>query len=189
MKVDELIRKYGKPYSKELGINLRKDAFKWFIASILFGARISEEIAMRTYREFEKEGVLSPDKLCKTSWNKLVKMLDAGGYARYDFKTADKLILICKKLKEKGGLPGLKKSAKTSRELEKKLMEFKGIGKVTANIFLRELRVLWKNADPEPLPHIIETAKKLKIKLPRNRKTLKFIKLECALHRYWRENK
>jgi hypothetical protein len=32
------------------------------------------------------------------------------------------------------------------------LLDFYGVGEVTANIFLRELRPYWKKADPEPLP-------------------------------------
>jgi len=41
-------------YSEELGINLKsrksEKIFKWFLASILYGARISETIAKNTYR-------------------------------------------------------------------------------------------------------------------------------------------
>ena len=52
-------------YSEDLGIDLTKPSgrFRWFIASILFGARISEKIAMQTYKTFEKYGILSPDKI------------------------------------------------------------------------------------------------------------------------------
>jgi len=76
-------------YSEELGINLgeAEGRFRWFLASILFGARISEKIALKTYKTFEKYGVLSPEKILDTGWDGLVKMLDEGGYTRYDFST------------------------------------------------------------------------------------------------------
>jgi hypothetical protein len=52
-------------YSEELGIDLAggtdREYFKWFLASVLFGARISETIARNTYRAFERHGLLDPN--------------------------------------------------------------------------------------------------------------------------------
>jgi hypothetical protein len=49
MEVDISKLKKSRLYSEELGIDLGKndegELFKWFLASILFGARISETIA------------------------------------------------------------------------------------------------------------------------------------------------
>ena len=41
-------------YVEDLGIDLKDPSgrFKWFLASILFGARISEKIASNTYKSF-----------------------------------------------------------------------------------------------------------------------------------------
>jgi endonuclease III len=177
-----------KLFSEELGINLKskkeEEVFKWFLASILFGKRISQEIAKRTYKEFEKENLTSPEKILQAGWNKLVEVLDRGGYTRYDFSTADRLLENMKFLLEKyGSLWALHNSCKSKEELERKLQEFKGIGPVTTNIFLRELRGIWKYADPEPSEIVKNMAKKLKIKLPKNRKSLKFMRLEAALIR------
>ena len=133
-------------YSEDLGIDLTKPSgrFKWFLASILFGARISEKIAMKTYRTFEKYGILSPEKILDAGWDELVRILDEGGYVRYDFSTATKLLNIMKELKEKyGSLEKLYAQSKDTPDLVAKLKEFKGIGDVTAQIFLRELRVVW----------------------------------------------
>ena len=53
MRVDINKLKRSKLYSEELGIYLKnandKELFKWFLASILLGARISETIAKNTY--------------------------------------------------------------------------------------------------------------------------------------------
>ena len=49
---------------------------------------------MKTYRCFEKHGVLAPTKIVETNWDELVKILDEGNYTRYDYKTADKLLLV-----------------------------------------------------------------------------------------------
>jgi endonuclease III len=187
-KKEELMLK-GKLYSEQLGIKLETKAeselFKWFLASMLFGKPISENIAIKTYKEFERAGILTPRKILDAGWDKLVELLDAGGYVRYDFSTADKLLAISKELLRYGKKPLTKLHAISadSKDLEKRLQQFKGIGPVTCNIFLRELRHVWPKADPEPLPIVKKLAKQLGIKLPRNRKTKKFVKMEAALIR------
>ena len=137
-----------KIFSTELGINLEKgketEIFKWFLACLLFGKPIQQEVAKRTYFEFQKEGLLTPEKILKAGWDKLVKVLDKGHYVRYDFSTAAKLLEICQELKEKyGTLTELLKKSKSQKELERKLLEFKGIGPVTTKIFLRDIKKTW----------------------------------------------
>ena len=82
-----------------------------------------------------------------------------------------------------GKISNIHKLCKSKEELEQRIKEFKGIGPTTTNIFLRELRNVWKYADPEPIKFVKDLAKKLKIKLPKNRKSLKFMRLEAALIR------
>lgn len=123
--IQALLKQLGVKFSTSLGIDLKhsdsKEVFKWFLASILFGARISETIAVNTYQEFERRKVLSPDSILKTGWDGLVEILDAGGYVRYDFKTATKLLDIMKTLKNryKGDLNLLHKESKDSRDRDK----------------------------------------------------------------------
>jgi len=151
----KLVKKLGGTYASVLSINLASmesdEVFKWFLASVLFGARISKDIAMKTYKEFEKAGVLSPETILETGWQGLVDILDRSGYVRYDFKTATKLLEVSGALKEKyeGDLNRLHFFAKDEKDLEEKLQHLgKGIGPVTVNIFLRELRDLWEKAEP-----------------------------------------
>jgi hypothetical protein len=121
----------------------------------------------------------------------LVKILDDGGYVRYDFSTATKLLNLVKQLQEKyGSLTELHRQAKDTRDLEGKLMQFKGIGPVTTNIFLRELRTVWEKADPGLLDLVKQEAVKFRIDLNKfNRKTERFIKLEAALIRSSKQKK
>ncbi len=152
--VGRLVESVGGSFSSELGIPLEKEkgVFKWFLASILFGARINQTIAINTFKEFEKEGITSPDSILKLGWDGLVRILDNGGYVRYDFKTADKLLEISRNLKKNygGSLLRLKEESKSLKDLEDRLKALgKGIGEVTVNIFLRELREIWK-VDPLP---------------------------------------
>lgn len=177
---------FPKTYAEELGVNLEKknweEIFKWFLAAILFGKRISEEIARRTYKEFERENLLTSERISEAGWDKLVEVLDEGGYVRYDFSTATKLLEIMKELKRKGGLEKLYVQAKSPEGLEEKLKEFKGIGDVTINIFLRELRFLPKVNSP--LSKFVKLAvRNLAIDIGGQKKTQKFIHLESALLR------
>ena len=78
-------------------------------------------------------------------------LLDQGGYTRYDFKTATKLLKIMASLKDhyQGSLERLHELAADETDLERRLMELApGIGPATVNIFLRELRGIWPQADP-----------------------------------------
>ncbi len=153
--IKKLISALGGKFSEELGIDLSEgestEIFKWFLASKLFGARIGTNIAIKTYKEFERCGVLSPEKIIETGWDGLVRILDDGGYARYDFSTATKLLEIMEDLKKfyHGDLNGLHQKARGEEELENLLKSLgKGIGDVTVNIFLRELRNVWPKARP-----------------------------------------
>jgi endonuclease III len=165
----QLMEKWGGRYSKELGIDLESgrsdEIFKWFLASILFGARISQAKARQTYYEFEKRKVITPDAIIGIGWNGLVEILDTGGYTRYDFKTATKLLEIMQMLNHVygGDLNHLNEKARDREDLESKLMEFKGVGPVTVNIFLRELRGIWEKAQPLPGDPVIIAAKHLRL--------------------------
>jgi endonuclease III len=151
-------------YSQELGLDLRREGhrFKWFLASILFAKRISSEIAKRTYKEFEREGIVTPEKIIESGWDKLVEVLDLGDYVRYDFSTASNLLELTVSLKEKyGSLETLYTQARDSKDLENKLLEFKGVGPTAVSIFLRELKGIWEKANPSFSPLAKEVASKL----------------------------
>ena len=151
-------------YSQELGLDLSKpeDRFKWFLASILFAKRISAETAKETYLYFEQEELTSPNAILHAGWDRLVEVLDSGGYTRYDFSTATNLLGIAKTLKEKyGDLERLHAESSSAEDLESRLHEFKGVGPVGVNIFLRELRGIWVKAKPRPSPMAIAQAQKI----------------------------
>lgn len=188
-KIDELKRSLL--YSEELGIDLKKNSdeelFKWFLASILFGARITESIAKNTYRAFERYNLLEPQKILDAGWDFLVNpIMREGGYVRYDFKTSTKILKICETLIREydGSLKKLHEVSRDAKDLEKRLLNFYGIGLVTMNIFLRELRPYWRKADPEPLPIVRKIDQDLDISLDEyNRKSITFSRIEAGLIR------
>lgn len=178
-------------YSEELGIALREgkeeEYFKWFLASLLFGGRISETIAKNTYRTFEHYSLLTPQKILDSGWDFLVDpIMREGGYVRYDGRKSTQVLRNCEMLitQYNGQLRKLHDLAKNSQNLEKCLLAFYGVGPVTVNIFLRELRPYWQKADPRPLPAVIETAAKLELDISAyTRKTIAFTRIEAGLIR------
>ena len=153
-----------KSYSEEFNLDLRKseDRFKWFLASVLFAKRISSEIAKRTYRRFEEEGLTTPERILEAEWDRLVEVLDSGGYVRYDFSTASNLLeSMGMLLADYGDLGRLHEASEGSRDLERRLMKLKGVGPVCANIFLREMRGIWEKADPLPSEMAKSTGRRL----------------------------
>ncbi|WP_119632672.1 HhH-GDP family DNA glycosylase [Methylocaldum marinum] len=142
-------------FSAELGIDVAElddgELFKWLLAAVLFGARISERLAARTYRAFAERKLATPEAIIECGWNGLVAILDSGGYTRYDFKTATKLLNLSRSLLEnyQGSLNRLHAEAESAEDLERRLIALaKGIGPTTVNIFLRELRGVWAKAAP-----------------------------------------
>ena len=155
-------------YSGELELDLSKseDRFKWFLAAILFAKRISAETAKETYLYFDQEDLTNPDAILEAGWDRLVEVLDSGGYTRYDFSTATNLLGIMKTLKEKyGDLERLHAKSIDAADLENRLQEFRGVGPVGVNIFLRELRGIWEKAKPRPSPMALAMAQKIGLEL------------------------
>lgn len=137
-----------KIFAKELGIDLsskkEEEYFKWFLACLLFGKPIQQEVAKRTYFEFVNEHLVTPDAILQAGWDKLVEVLDRGHYVRYDFSTATKLLDVCQQLKEKyHSITDLLQQSKSLDKLSSRLQEFKGIGLKTAEIFLRDIKPIF----------------------------------------------
>lgn len=135
---------------EDLGIDLAKatdsTVFRWLVACQLFGARISQDIAARAFKELDRAGVLTPRKLANADWQRLVDLLGAGGYRRYDESTARQLIEVGTLAVDKyhGKITKIRDGAATRAELGRRLQEFKGVGPTAARIFLREMAPVWK---------------------------------------------
>lgn len=178
-------------YSEELGIALERgddgEYFKWFLASLLFGGRISETIAENTYRTFARHGLLTPRKILDAGWEFLVNpIMRDGGYVRYDGRKSTQILRDCEMLLDQyeGSLKKLHDMSDSNADLEAELLAFYGVGPVTANIFLRELRPYWRKADPKPLPIVNEVAKRIGLDLDAyNRKSVTFTRIEAGIIR------
>ncbi|KLJ08543.1 hypothetical protein EMPG_16018 [Blastomyces silverae] len=136
--------------ASELGLDLdinqpietdkNTEYFKWFLACLLFGKPVQQEVAKRAYLELIHDNISSPDAILDAGWDKLVEILDRGHYVRYDFSTATKLLDVCNGIKDEyGSFGALVEGAESREELERRLQAFKGVGPKTVEIFMRDM--------------------------------------------------
>lgn len=73
-------------FSTDLGIDLQsgreEDLFRWFLACLLFGKPIQQEVARKAYMELLKAGLVTPERILEAGWDELVRVLDEGSYVR-----------------------------------------------------------------------------------------------------------
>jgi hypothetical protein len=113
----------------------------------LFAKPIPATTAARTASLLIEAGVRTPERAKRTGWEGLVRLLDQGGYVRYDFSTADKLLEIAGCLMDSDVFQTLATEPNFT-EVEKRLTGIRGVGPKTVEIFLRELQGYWKNSPP-----------------------------------------
>jgi hypothetical protein len=143
----------GGRFSTELGIDVDAgpdQVERWALAATLFGARISAAVAERTYKVLAGAGVRTLRDAGSCAQDKLIALLDEGGYARYDFSTAKKLQQLAAVLRERSGgrVWLLARGTASFDELAARLEQLPGWGRVTVALFLRELRGVLPHADP-----------------------------------------
>ncbi|PGH10690.1 hypothetical protein AJ80_07446 [Polytolypa hystricis UAMH7299] len=132
-------------YAADLAIDLssgqESEYFKWFLACLLFGKPIQQDIAKSAYEALTHDGVTSPRSILDTGWDTLVEILDRAHYVRYDFSTATKLLDVSKKcVDEYGSFGRLLDEAGSVDGVVERLEEFSGVGPKTVEIFLRDMR-------------------------------------------------
>jgi hypothetical protein len=160
---DSVVRRFGGRYSSELGIDVDAgdaEVERWFLASTLFGTRISARIAERTFHLMAGAGINRIADAQEREWADLVALLDAGGYARYDFRTATRLQALSEVVADRyhGDIGEIGRHCSDPTALVALLDELPGWGPVTVGLFLRELRGVWPGARLPLDPRAAEAA-------------------------------
>lgn len=144
-------------------------------------------IARHTYQAFVRHNLVSPAAIIAAGWNTLVNpIMREGGYVRYDGRKSSQVLADCRMLMDRyhGSLHAVHDEAIDAADLERRLQAFPGIGPITTNIFLRELRPWWPKANPEPLAAVRNGARYSGIDLSAfPRQSLTFCRLEAGLLR------
>ena len=149
-----LVRERGR-FSRDLGIDVDAggvEVDRWLLAATLFGTRISTAVAVRTMRTLDAAGVRTVADAARRRRSTLIRLLDDGGYARYDERTATRLRALANAVRERfpDGVDAWGRSRRTADELVAGLDALPGWGPVTVRAFLRELRGVWPAADLPP---------------------------------------
>jgi hypothetical protein len=149
-----LVRERGR-FSRDLGIDVDAggaEVDRWLLAATLFGTRISTSVAVRTMRTLDASGVRTVADAARRRRSTLIRLLDDGGYARYDERTATRLRALANAVHDSfpDGVDAWGRSCRTADELVAGLDALPGWGPVTVRAFLRELRGVWPAADLPP---------------------------------------
>lgn len=104
----------------------------------------------------------------RRTWDELVELLDRGGYVRYDYKTASRLLDLAATMAARypDGLKAL--SHLEPDRLQAELDALPGWGPVTIRLFLRELRGVWPGAELPIDPRALSAARQLHLRPPRH---------------------
>lgn len=153
--VERLLDRHGLTFADEAGIDLARggsDAtFQLCVTALLISARIGSNVALAAARSLFAAGLTSARRMHEASWQERVDALGRGGYVRYDESTATYLGETAALLLARydGDLDGLREAAGHDPAREEVLLqECKGIGRVGAAVFLREVQTVWPEVRP-----------------------------------------
>lgn len=149
----DLVTVLGGRYSAELGIDVGAgdaEIERWFLAATLFGTRISAQVAERTFRVLIQAGLTRIAGAGQMTLDDLISLLDEGGYARYDYRTAARLRALSEVIGERYDARAAEIGRRHTSypDLRPALAALPGWGPVTIQLFLRELRGVWPGARP-----------------------------------------
>lgn len=170
--VKVLLDRFGQTSAEQAGIRLAdKPAplHQLLVLAMLLSARISADIAVAAAKELFAAGYRTPQRMREATWQQRVDALGRGGYRRYDERTSTMLGDSAELLLQRwgGDLRKLRDDADgKSKKIRELLTEFKGMGPVGADIFLREVQAVW----PQIVPYVDDRATQgaEKIGLPSN---------------------
>lgn len=152
--VSAVLERYGRTYAEEAGVRLKDTPaplYQLLNAALLLSARIPAGNAVQAARALIDAGLTTPAKMAEASWQDRVDVITWHGYKRYDERTSTMLGQTAELLLERydGDLRKLRKEAGGDvASLHRLLQQFKGIGKVGADIFLREVQGVWDEVYP-----------------------------------------
>jgi endonuclease III len=152
--VDQLLVTYPKTHARMAGIIVKstpQSLYQLLVAATLMSARIKAELATGAAKAMFDVGWKTPRKLLDSTWKERVVVLNKNGYARYDESTSRMLEDSANTAMDLygGDLRNLRDESDGDPEVQKKLLkQFKGMGEVGAEIYLREVQTAWEELQP-----------------------------------------
>lgn len=150
-----LLKEHPQTYAEIWGIDLHRQTasplFRLLCGALLSSARIRSSIATEAVRGLARARWTTASRLRQAPWERRVAVLHQAGYSRYQERTATMLGEAAELLLDRyrGDLRRLRERAGQDREAERRLLqEIPGMGRVGADIFLREVQVVWQEVRP-----------------------------------------
>jgi endonuclease III len=166
-RVEAVLDRFGRTFAEEAGIRLADrpaPLYQLLVLATLLSARISAGVAVAAARELFRAGYRTPQAMLEASWQDRVDALGRGHYRRYDERTATMLgdgARLCRE-RWRGDLRRLHAEADGNvGQLRTLLIEFPGIGPTGADIFLREVQLVWPDIRPFADQKVVAGAAKL----------------------------
>ncbi|WP_184728955.1 endonuclease [Saccharopolyspora phatthalungensis] len=150
--VQYLLDEAGTTHAEQAGISLtNKPAplYRLLVLAVLMSTRIKAELAVSAARELAEFG--TPQKMCDATWQQRVEALDRGHYVRYDESTSTALGKGARALLDEyhGDLRRLRAKADGDIDvLRDKLTALPRLGPAGADIFCREVQLVWPELRP-----------------------------------------
>jgi endonuclease III len=158
--VRRLIGTAGRTYAEQSGIRMKDKPmplFQLLVFAMLASKPISADVAARAARELFRAGLRSPRAVVESDRRTAIAALGRVGYARYDESSATRLCDLATRVRDEfdGDLRNLGvRCGHHPRRAADELQRFSGIGPTGADVFLREVQVVW----PWVRPHFDERA-------------------------------
>lgn len=150
--VQRVLDDAGTTYAAEAGIKLANKPvplYRLLVLALLMSTRIKAELAVSAARELREFS--TPQKMCDATWQQRVDALDRGRYARYDESTSTALGKGAQLLIDRyhGDLRRMRAKADGDPDVLRELLtELPRIGPVGADIFCREVQLVWPELRP-----------------------------------------
>lgn len=150
-----LLREHPRTYAELWGIDLHPPTasplFRLLCGALLSSARIRAGIATEAIKGLAAAGWTTPARMRRAPWERRVEVLNQAGYTRYQERTAtmlgDTADLVLERYR--GDLRRLREQAEQDLATERRLLqEMPGMGRVGADIFLREVQAVWPEVRP-----------------------------------------
>lgn len=165
--IEELLTAEGRTYAQDAGIRLTdtpQPLYRTLVLALLLSARIRSSVAVATSRALHEAGLRDPRRMAEATWQRRVDALGAGGYRRFDERTATQLGEGARLVLDEwqGDLRRLRAAAGGDvAELRRLLQRVPGMGPTGADIFLREVQGVWPEAAPYLDPKALKGAGRL----------------------------
>jgi len=146
--VARLLERHGRTFADEAGIRLAdkpQPLFRLLCLTVLLATRMQASIGVGAARALG-EARLDTAEAVAGDRDRVRRTLTDSGYVRYDESKADQLHDTAVLVRDSYG--GDLRRLRGADDLAERLTDFKGIGEVGAEIFLREVQAVWPEVRP-----------------------------------------